>query len=410
MCDRRQAVNCIVPPYMLRAMMESEETGVRESAIRTLLASTRLRAQREVVGALRTVVPTATAQGRRRAVHDAAGRELNRLQLPGRLVRGEDAASTNDEVVNEAYDALGHTLDFYDRALGRRSIDDRGMPLVATVHWGQGFNNAFWNGTQMVFGDGDGVVFGRFTRSLDIIAHELTHGVVDHTSALEYSVQSGALNESFADVFGSLVKQFTLRQGVQQADWLIGAELLAPGVDGKALRSMKAPGTAYNDPKLGGRDPQPDHMDRFVQLPDDEFNDFGGVHINSGIPNKAFFLVAHELGGHAWEDAGTIWYEALQQLFERAQFGDCANITTQIAAARFGDGSRQHRAVRTAWQEVGVVVDKPQPAAPRGEGRDLGETADAELGVELERIAGELQRLADKLPAYALGRAMAGRC
>jgi len=278
------------------------------------------------------------------------------------------------------------------------------------VHYDRGYANAFWDGAQMVFGDGDGHIFGNFTSSIDVTGHELTHGVTQYTANLAYEGQSGALNESISDVFGSLAKQHALGQSTEEADWLIGADLFLPGVHGVALRSMKAPGTAYDDPKLGGRDPQPDHMDRFVQLSDDEFNDFGGVHINSGIPNKAFFLVARELGGHAWEDAGTIWYEALQQLFERAQFGDCANITTQIAAARFGDGSRQHRAVRSAWQEVGVVVDKPQPAAPRGEGRDLGETADAELGMELERIAGELQRLADKLPAYAVGRAMAGRC
>lgn len=402
MCNRRQAVNCIVPQYMLRGMMESQEPAVRDAALQTLLASSRLRAQREVVGALSTAVPTATVNGKRRAIHDAQGRQLNRLQLPGRLVRGEGARPTNDHAVDEAYDGLGHTLDFYDKVCKRRSIDGRGMALVATVHWGQGFNNAFWNGTQMVFGDGDGIVFRGFTGSLDIIAHELTHGVIDHTAALQYSVQPGALNESFADVFGTLVKQFTLRQNVQQADWLIGADLLAPGVNGKALRSMKAPGTAYNDSKLGGRDPQPDHMDRFERLPDDEFNDFGGVHINSGIPNKAFFLVARELGGNAWEDAGTIWYEALQQLFEKAQFVDCANITAQIAAARFGDGSKQHHAVLGAWQEVGVAAEKPQPAAPRGEDRDLGEAVGVELAVELARIAGDLQRLADRVPVYAM--------
>jgi Zn-dependent metalloprotease len=383
---------------MLEGMMRSAEPAVREAAMRTLLDSTRVRAQREVVGAIRTAVPTLAVNGRRRSIHDAEHRSLRRLELPGRLVRDEKAKASGDADINEAHDGLGQTYDFYKTVFNRNSIDDRGMALVATVHWGQQFNNAFWNGSQMVFGDGDGVVFGGFTRSLDIIAHELTHGVIDHTCALEYHVQPGALNESFADVFGTLVKQFTHRQRADQADWLIGADLLAPGV-GKALRSLKAPGTAYDDPRLGGRDPQPAHMRDFRHMPDDEFNDEGGVHINSGIPNHAFYLVARELGGRAWEDAGAIWYDAMQQLFPTAQFTDCANITTQIAAARFGDKSAQHRAVRSAWQEVGVSVSKPQPAAPREDSRDLADPVTGLLAEELARIAGDLQRLAEMIPA-----------
>ena len=161
------------------------------------------------------------------------------------------------------------------------------MPLNGYVHFGQDYDNAFWNGQQMVFGDGDDDLFNRFTLSLDVIGHELTHGVTEDEAQLVYYREAGALNESVSDVFGSLVKQRVLNQTADQADWLIGAELLTDAVDGVALRSMAHPGTAYDDAVLG-KDPQPAHMDDFVTT----FADNGGVHINSGIPNRAFYLVA----------------------------------------------------------------------------------------------------------------------
>src|SRR4029079_944922 len=135
----------------------------------------------------------------------------------------------------------------------------------------------------------------------------LTHGVTQDEAQLVYSNQSGALNESLSDVFGSLIKQFSLNQTADQADWLIGAGLLTKQVNGVALRSMKAPGTAYNDPVLG-KDPQPAHMKDYVNT----ISDNGGVHINSGIPNHAFYLIATQIGGNAWEKAGQIWYLTLR--------------------------------------------------------------------------------------------------
>ena len=159
------------------------------------------------------------------------------------------------------------------------------MKLDSTVHYGQEYNNAFWNGEQMVYGDGDGEIFQRFTKCIDVIGHELTHGVTQYEAALEYEGQPGALNESFSDVFGSLVKQYILKQNVDKADWLIGASLFAKKVKGVALRSMKDPGTAYDDPTIG-KDPQSGHMKSYVKTSSDN----GGVHINSGIPNRAFYF------------------------------------------------------------------------------------------------------------------------
>ena len=218
------------------------------------------------------------------------------------MVRREGDAPTGDVAVDEAYDGLGATFALFWEAYQRNSIDDAGMPLDATVHYDQDYDNAFWDGTQMVFGDGDGELFNRFTISLDVIGHELTHGVTEKESGLAYFNQSGALNESISDVFGSLVKQRLLGQTADQADWLIGAELLTAKVNGVALRSMKAPGTAYDDPVLG-KDPQPGHMNDFVRTNQDN----GGVHINSGIPNRAFYLAATAIGGKAWDQAGQIW-------------------------------------------------------------------------------------------------------
>jgi Zn-dependent metalloprotease len=227
------------------------------------------------------------------------------------------------------------------------------MPMLATVHFGQDYNNAFWNGEQMVFGDGDGELFNRFTISLDVIGHELTHGVTEDEAQLIYFFQSGALNESVSDVFGSLVKQRALKQTAEQADWLIGAGLFTANVNGVALRSMKAPGTAYDDPVLG-KDPQPAHMNDYVR----GFADNGGVHINSGIPNHAFYLAAMQIGGYAWEKAGRIWYETLldAQLRPTANFSRFAGLTIAHAEKLYGAGSPEQQAVSQAWNEVGIAV------------------------------------------------------
>lgn len=205
----------------------------------------------------------------------------------------------------------------------------------------------------MVFGDGDGEIFLDFTIPIDVIGHELTHGVTQYTANLTYYGQPGALNESMSDVFGALIKQYTLGQTATEADWLIGAGLLAPGVSGKALRSMKEPGSAYDDDVLG-KDPQPATMDDYVRTGRDN----GGVHINSGIPNHAFYLAATALGGHAWERAGQIWFDVLTggDLPERAMFTDFASLTVKAARERFGDGGDEFRAVAKAWEQVGVRI------------------------------------------------------
>jgi Zn-dependent metalloprotease len=175
------------------------------------------------------------------------------------------------------------------------------------------------------------------------------------------------LNESISDVFGSLAKQHQLGQSAADADWLIGAGLFLPGVQGEALRSMKAPGTAYDDPRLG-KDPQPNHMSGYVETEDDN----GGVHLNSGIPNRAFYLTAEAIGGNAYDAAGKIWYTTLTagHLTESATFKTFAAATQQTAQQLFGESSPQLAAVTEAWQTVGVLPTNdptPEPPAPKSE-------------------------------------------
>jgi Zn-dependent metalloprotease len=343
----------IVPPYMLRRL--AAQDSPRLSAV-ARAAKEALRHVRTVQAA-RAATTAETPPGMRqpqpgpvnRSVFDAKSGE----SLPGLLVREEGEAATGDPAADEAYDGLGHTHSLYADVFGRNSIDGLGMPLKATVHFGNLYDNAFWDGQQMVFGDGDGEIFERFTRSLSVIGHELTHGVTQFSAGLAYRNQAGAINESVSDVFGAMVEQYFRRQSSADASWLIGEGLFTPQVEGSALRSMKAPGTAYDDDVLG-KDPQPDSMDSYVRTSADN----GGVHVNSGIPNRAFCLVALALGGNAWEAPGQIWYDTLTggSLPPKATFSVFAKATAASARELFGAESAEHDAVRKAWETVKVKL------------------------------------------------------
>jgi Zn-dependent metalloprotease len=356
----RLPITCIVPPHILAHIARTPTPATRrlaDWALHTLLLSERVRGERLGLGAIAPLAVTPAGE-KRRTIYDARNRE----ELPGTLVRGEGDPAGKDAAVNEAYEGAGATWDLFFDAFERNSIDDRGMRLDATVHYGVKFDNAFWNGRQMVYGDGDGVIFERFTRCVDVIGHELAHGVTQFEAGLRYEGETGALNESFSDVFGSLVKQRVSGEAAEEADWLIGAGLFRPGIKALGIRSMKAPGTAYDDPRIG-RDPQPDHMRRYVETDEDA----GGVHINSGIPNRAFYLAATALGGYAWEGAGRVWYLALRdRLRPAAGFADAARQTVALAGELLGKGAAGK--VRRAWGEVGVPGG-PRRARRRKEGK-----------------------------------------
>ena len=354
MCKQHQAICFIIPPHIHENIARNGTEKQKEHAYQALNASAHMRGQREILNTFAVLATTPTGT-KRRTIYNAQ----NGLTLPGKLVRGEGDPKTSDTAVNEAYDGSGKTYDFYKQVFNRNSIDDRGLRLDSSVHYRRHFNNAFWNGQQMVYGDGDGQIFQHFTKSLDVIGHELTHGVTQYEAGLVYQDQPGALNEHFSDVFGSLVKQYAKKQKAKQADWLIGEGLLGPNIHGTALRSMKAPGTAYDDPLLG-KDPQPAHMRNYVNTT----SDFGGVHINSGIPNKAFYELAVALGGNAWEKAGRVWYRTLlDKIQPNTQFAECAAMTYEVAGTLFGTGSNEQKAVKAAWAVVGIMIGAPLAAA-----------------------------------------------
>jgi Zn-dependent metalloprotease len=340
----------IVPPHLLEQVARTGTEQDRESALRTLAIDHSVRTLRvegygsRAAGARRLALAHGHEGAAVRVIYDAEHRTDVHAT---RVLRSEGEQPVRDTAANEAYDGLGWTYGFYWDVFQRDSIDDAGLPLLGEVHFGVDYDNAFWDGERMMFGDGDGRLFTGFTRAIDVIGHELTHGVTEATVGLRYMGQSGALNESISDVFGSLVKQFALRQTADDADWLIGAGILGPALSGVALRSMKAPGTAFDG------DIQPATMSHYVRTASDN----GGVHINSGIPNHAFYLAAGAIGGCAWEDAGRIWYETLSRrtVGPNTQFRGFASATVEAAERLFGPGSTQSRAVADAWTTVGVL-------------------------------------------------------
>ncbi len=341
----RNPFHCIIPEYLLDDMSRSLDKKVRESAIRSIAMSKAFIATRtEMAQLARLESRDRLALGKQRSVFSAD----NQDRLRGRLVRSEGSGPSSDQAADEVYDYFGNTYDFYMNVFGRDSVDGMGLPLVGTVHIGRDYSNAFWNGREMGFGDGDGILFNRFTSSLDVIGHELTHGVVQFNGGggLEYFDQSGALNESCSDVFGVLVKQYVLGQTVNDADWLLGSEIM---VTAPCLRSMR-------DPHEGlGRSPngtqgQPRHMNEY----DNTSLDNRGVHINSGIPNYAFYKFAMRRGGNAWDRPGRIWYDTLNggNLPPTATtFQIFANETMKHAQ------TNERTDLAASWAEVGITVD-----------------------------------------------------
>jgi Zn-dependent metalloprotease len=335
-----------IPPFVLANLAKA---GIDEARI-SINASDQSRGTREdktiPMGAFAglTAVPPGTAS---RQVYDCLTQWNQRVKL----VRSEGDPVTPDDSVTHAYDFAGKVREYYKKVLNRNSIDNLGLNLVLNVHYGVKYMNAFWDGDEMTFGDGDGAIFVDFTKSLDVVAHELTHGVTQYNANLQYDHQPGALNESFSDVFGTAITQWVNNEKADTADWLIGDEIMGPTLYGEALRSMKEPGTAYDNPLLG-KDPQPGHMKDYYTGSADNF----GVHINSGIPNKAFYLASMDMGTDV---AALIWYTALQKLWPTAKFNDAVAVMAESArllvkAGQVPAGSPQK--VRAAFKAVGLPV------------------------------------------------------
>jgi hypothetical protein len=389
---RGHRVGCgFVPPYLLEHLATEEHQAVAAAEHpcgHTLLLDAAFRERRQQ--ATTAQLPTARAaappavDADRWVIHSAGNEET----LPGVAVRSDGDPASDDPAVDEAYAWSQQVWELYEQQFDRRSFDGSGSTVIVTVHYSQNYDNAFWDGEQLVFGDGDGEVFERFTKPADVLAHEFSHGVVQHTSAFTYSGQSGALNESVADVFASMSIQHAAGQTADQASWLIGEGLFKPDINATALRSMREPGTAYDDPRLG-KDPQVGSMADYVDTTDDN----GGVHINSGIPNRAFALAATAVGGHSWEQTGRVWYEALtsDEVGASTQFVEFAEATVSAAGRLFPDTAVPDQ-VRTAWVEVGVL----QGSVP-------ADVADSAPAAASARTGAPDDRSSDQAPASPPG-------
>ncbi len=347
----RSPIQCIIPQEVLRQIIRHGSDAEKEAALKTIALDSTFRISRaETAASLAPAMLRAAAVGGtpgtpHRSIYDQKHSEEMVLGHP---TRAEGAPPVDDAGVNQAYDGFGATYQFYWDVFQRDSIDNGGMPIMGLVHFSNDYDNAFWDGQgHMFFGDGDGTMFTPLTNSLDVIGHELTHGVTQYMANLSYVTQSGALNESISDVFGSLVKQYAKKQDAASADWLIGNDIVGPMLQ-PALRSMKAPG------KANAHDSQPADMDHFVKTAQDN----GGVHTNSGIPNHAFYVVATTIGGKAWEKAGKIWYESLDdaQIKPNCDFATFAKVTLRQAQQLFGATSTEADAVKAGWDAVKVKV------------------------------------------------------
>ncbi len=359
MVSRPLNIQCILPPHIQKRIAQHGTDTQRARALQTTRVTDQLRGARQAMAGIPAAArPAAVAAAKPRIVYSAD----NTSNLPGRVLRQEGGPPIGDPAADEAYDGAGATYNLYWEIYQRNSVDGNGLRLDSTVHYDKDYENAFWNGQQMVYGDGDEDlpldqrIFNRFTIAIDVIGHELTHGVMQYTGNLDYANQPGALNESFSDVFGSLVKQYKLGQQARDADWILGQGLFTPNVKGVGIRSMKAPGTAYDDPVLG-KDPQPANMKDYVTTTEDS----GGVHINSGIPNHAFYLTAIEIGGFAWVKTGKIWYVTLRdKIIPSSNFQDIANLTYATAGELFGANSLEQQAVSKGWAGVGITVTQTE--------------------------------------------------
>ncbi len=340
--DRLCPMCCfIVPPDVLKKYSRdaSLDDATRKALEQTYLETERLRGLREAHRVATLVDP-------QRFIADAAAHVpeqhlydcRQRKNLPGKPVTNV----TNG--FKTVFDTTAKVVEFYKTVLGRNSVDDKGFDLVSSLHYLKKYDNAFWDGQQMVYGDGDGNVFNEMYLSPDVIGHELTHGVTQNESALRYAGESGALNESISDVFGAVFNQWLNQWDVTQPQgWLIGAGIMAAPAQAKGftcLRDMRDPAAAHC------LSPQPANYGDIDPTAD--------VHVNSGVPNKAFAMFATAVGGQASAKAIHVWYDTCtnRQLRSDATFSEFAALT--IASATKLGGAALAAQCKAAWQGVGV--------------------------------------------------------
>jgi Zn-dependent metalloprotease len=263
--------------------------------------------------------------------------------LPGAQL--PDPVNSTDATAKRTFVETNSVATFYSQVFGRNSIDGAGMGMISSIHYGTDYNNAFWNGSQMTYGDGDGAVFIDFTNGNDVIGHELTHGVTQHSLQLNYTNEAGGLNESLSDCFGSMFRQWEAKQNVNQADWLIGKDIMGPDALQKGLTCLRDMANPAAKHCLA---PQPTKFSQYQPGMD--------PHESSGIPNLAFYTVAMAVGGNSWDKVGQIWYKSMtgfgpSPAMKMKAFAD----RTRAVAAQLNPGDTALAgAVDAGWKKVGL--------------------------------------------------------
>jgi Zn-dependent metalloprotease len=250
-----------------------------------------------------------------------------------------------DPTAKRAFNETTSVAKFYKDVFERNSIDNQGMTMMSSIHFGSNYNNAMWNGSQMIYGDGDGSIFIDFTSGNDVIGHELTHGVTQHSLQLDYFDEAGGLNESISDCFGSMFRQWESDQDVESADWLIGHDIMGPTAKARGFTCLRDMGNPAAKHCLA---PQPTQYSQITPGMD--------PHYSSGPPNLAFYTACKTLGGKSWEKIGQVWYNSL------TGFGPTANMrmkpfadrTRQVAHTLYNTTPAVAAAVDQGWQQVGL--------------------------------------------------------
>lgn len=262
--------------------------------------------------------------------------------LPGTLISDPDTSA--DSAAKACYRTTQDLIRFYHEVFGRAGIDGVGGTVRSSIHYGVAYNNAAWDSNCMIYGDGDGVFFLNFTRSSEFIGHELTHGVTENSGGLKYADEPGAINESISDVFGSMFRQWRLGQSVDQADWMIGSEIMGPIPLARGwlcVRDLADPQSQRSATW------QPKHYSDYVPS--------GDVHVNSGIGNFAFYTAATKLGGLSWEQMGRVWYRALMQCKPDTDYAQFAALCLAAADEDYAVNPAVKDACLAGWHAVGVL-------------------------------------------------------
>jgi Zn-dependent metalloprotease len=263
--------------------------------------------------------------------------------LPGTPIA--NPKGSKDATAKRAFVQTSRVAEFYKKIFNRNSIDNAGMTMMSSVHYGVKFNNAMWNGSQMVYGDGDKQIFIDFTNGNDVIGHELTHGVTQHSLQLSYSNDAGGLNESVSDCFGSMFRQWEANEDAQNADWLIGHDILGPNAKTKGFTSLRNMANPADPHCLA---PQPTNYSQITPGMD--------PHFSSGPPNLAFCLACKTAGGKSWEKVGQVWYATLTSSgsHPNMMMKEFAARTRQLASQMYGSTPLILAAIDQGWKHVGL--------------------------------------------------------